>query len=569
MDIKIEVNNKLIIAEKGESILNALNRNGIKVPTICNMKDFTPTGACRMCVVEVEGKEKLIPSCSHPVEEWMKIKTHSPRVIAARRTIIELLLADHPDDCLYCERNGNCELQTLAEDFHIRERKLSGKKKDTNLDKSSPGIIRNPSKCILCGRCVRICEEKQHIATFDFAYRGIKTCIATTLETPLHQSNCINCGQCVVYCPTGALTENSSLYELENLLYKPEKKYVIQYSAATASSINEEFGLKAGKYAGGYLNIAFKKMGFDHVIDTTLGADIVTEELANNIVKNIKRKSIQTVYSSCCPSWVLYVEKRHPELIDSLSGLKSPQILSSIIQKKHIARQYNLKQEDVFTVSVMPCIAKKFESKRAELISDGHPSVDMVLTTRELFKLIKMNGIDIENIEPEPISAPFDKSSGSSKLISITGGTTEGLIRSVYYKLTKKEFNDKKIHTLRSSKNLKEYKLQIDKDAYVFVVINGFDNIEENLEKIKNYSNLVFVEVMACPGGCVGGGGQPKLENNDQLKNRSKPLYDLFEKDIIKSSFKNPNISYIKNDLAKKGDSFLYTTYNKENKTAN
>lgn len=561
MEIKLEVNNKVISANKGETILSALHRNGIKVPTICNMKEFTPTGACRMCIVEVEGKERLIPSCSHPVEEWMKIKTHSPRVISARRTIIELLLSNHPDDCLYCERNGNCELQNLAEDFNIRERRLVGTKNKFKIDKSSPGIVREPSKCILCGRCVRVCEEKQHVATFDFAYRGIETKIATTFEKPIIASNCINCGQCVAYCPTGALTENANLLELEEMLYHPDKELVIQYSVAVASTVNEEFGLRSGKYSGGYLNAAFKKMGFHHVIDTTLGADMVTEKLADKIIKNLKKKGGLPIYSSCCPSWVMFVEQQHPELIPHLSGIKSPQVLSSLIQKKHIASSKNLKPEDVFTVSVMPCIAKKYESKRIELTNDSIPAVDMVITTRELFRLVKMNGVDIENIDPEPLDAPFDKSSGAAKLISISGGTAEGLIRTLYYKLTKEAFTEKKLSVLRSSKHIKEYVLKVGEQEMVFVVINGFQDIEENLEYIKGIENLVFVEVMTCAGGCVGGGGQPKLENTDQLKQRSKPLYDLDERGIIKASYKNPNLKLALKDILNSDNKIIETTY--------
>ena len=565
METKIEVNNKVISALKGETILSALQRNGINVPTICNMKEFTPTGACRMCVVEVEGKEKLLPSCSHPVEEWMKIKTHSPRVIKARKTIIELLLADHPDDCLFCERNGSCELQKLAEDYQIRDRKLEGSKKKFIPDITSPAIVKDSSKCILCGRCVRICEEKQNVATFDFAYRGIDTRIATTYEDPINNSNCIQCGQCVVYCPTGALTENVNVSELENMLHISNKQLVIQYSVATATSINEEFGLKQGKYHGGYLNAAFRKIGFNHVIDTTMGADIVTEELSDLIAQRIKTKDKLPVYSSCCPSWILYVEDKHPELIPLLSGLKSPQVLSSIIQKKYIAEKKNLKEQDVFTVSVMPCIAKKYESKRSELQDEGVPAVDMVITTRELSRLIKMNGIEIDKIEQEIMEEPFNKSSGSSKLISISGGTTEGLIRSLYYKLTKKEFPESKISVLRSSKELKIYRTIIDKKEFAFAVINGFVNIEKNLDSLRNINNLVFVEVMACPGGCVGGGGQPLISNPEQIKHRSKPLYDMDEKDMIKTSYKNPNLSLVYGQILHSDKKILYTEFKARN----
>ena len=551
MDIKIEVNNKVIIAKKGETVLSALNRNGFKVPTLCNMKDFTPTGACRMCVVEVEGREKLVPSCSHLVEEWMKINTHSPRVLSARKTIIELLLADHPDDCLYCERNGTCELQKLAEDLHIRERKLAGKKKNLKIDKSSPGIIRDPSKCILCGRCVRVCEEKQTVAAFDFGYRGIKTKIATTFEKPLNYSNCIVCGQCVAVCPTGALTENVSLSELENMLQHPEKNFVVQYSPAIIPSLIEEFQLKTVRNPAGLLNATLRKLNFEAVIDTSLGADIVTEHIAGEIILRKNENNKLPVYSSCCPSWVLYAEQNHHDLIDQLAPVESPQIISGNILKSYINKEKKIDYNHIFTVSIMPCTAKKYECKRVELTEKGMPSVDMVITARELSRLIRMNGIDISNIEPETMNEPFDKSSGASKLISISGGTTEGLIRTLYYKLTKKEFEENKLSVLRGNKEVKEYQLTVGKDKYGFMVINGFQNIEKHLQEIKQRNDLHFVEVMACTGGCIGGGGQPRAVDIEIIKNRSKILYETDERELFRASYKSPGMKYIEENILK------------------
>ncbi|HYW96275.1 MAG TPA: 2Fe-2S iron-sulfur cluster-binding protein, partial [Bacteroidales bacterium] len=273
MVFNIEVNKRIIQARKGETILTALRRNGIQVPTLCNMKDFSPTGACRMCVVEVEGKESLIPSCSYPVEEWMKISTHTPRVLKARKTIVELLLSNHPDDCLYCERNGSCELQEMAEDLNIRERRIPGRKSKFKIDKSGLAIVRDPSKCILCGRCVRVCEEQQAVSTLDFTRRGSDLVIAASFNKPLNFSNCISCGQCVIICPTGALTERLQYAELDQVLYDHRKKVVAQYSPTVAVSVAEEFGLKTGRDINGLINAALRKVGFDHVYETSFGAD--------------------------------------------------------------------------------------------------------------------------------------------------------------------------------------------------------------------------------------------------------------------------------------------------------
>src|SRR5512133_1139670 len=354
MVFSIEVNNREITARKGETILSALQRSGIRVPTICSMKDFSPTGACRMCVVEVEGKNNLVPSCSYPVEEWMKIYTHSPRVIKARKTIVELLLSDHPDDCLYCERNGNCELQRLAEELSIRERRIPGSKTKYKLDKSSPSIIREPSKCILCGRCVRVCEEIQGISTLDFAHRGSNTSIATAFGKDLNFSSCIHCGQCVVICPTGALIERVEFPELEQQLHDPKKVVVVQYSPSVPVTLSEEFELKTGKDWPGILNALLRKIGFDLVLETAFGSDLNIMEVTGELITKIRNKETMPVLSSCCPGWVKHLEQSKPELIPLLSTTKSPQQLMGSLIKTRLSELNGWKPENIFSVAIMP-----------------------------------------------------------------------------------------------------------------------------------------------------------------------------------------------------------------------
>lgn len=387
MIFDIEVNNKIIKARKGETILSALNRNGIKVPTLCFMEDLLPTGACRICVVEVEGQDNLVPSCAQPVEEWMKIKTHSPKVIKARKTIVELLLSNHPDDCLYCERNGNCELQKLSIELNVLERRISGRKGNQKADRSGSSMVRDPKKCILCGRCVRVCEEIVGVTAIDFIKRGNHCEITTSFEKGINLSSCINCGQCIMVCPTGALYERDHLPEIVDSLNNPSKHVVIQYSPTISVSLAEEFGVKAGKDINGMLNAALRKIGFNKVFDCSFGADINTIEAANQLVDRIKTNQKLPMFSSCCPAWVKYAEQTHPELIPNLSTTKSPQQMMGALIKSYYAENHDIAPENIYTVAVMPCIAKKFEAQREEMTHKGITDVDAVLTTRELARL--------------------------------------------------------------------------------------------------------------------------------------------------------------------------------------
>ena len=569
MQFNIEVNNRIIEVRKGETILSALYRNGIKVPTLCNMKDLSPTGACRVCVVEVEGSENLVTSCSHPVEESMKIKTHSPRVVKARKTLVELLLSNHPDDCLYCERNGCCELQDLAIDLNIRERRISGKKSRHKLDLSSPSIVRDPAKCILCGRCVRVCDEVQSVSTLDFLNRGNKTIVGTAMARDLNFSSCINCGRCVMVCPTGALHEHSYMDEVLDSLNNPSLQVVVQYGPAVTVSLAEEFGIKAGKDINGVINAALRKIGFHHIFDTSFAADLAVMETVEEIMQKLETGEGFPIISSCCPAWVKYVEQFYPEAIPYLSTCKSPQQMLGSIIKSYFAPQQNINPNTIYSVAIMPCLAKKFEAQREEMTHKAISDVDVVLTTRELSRLIKLYGIDIQNIEPQAPDSPFGMRSSAGKLFGTSGGITEAILRTLNYRITGKELNSLKLQDLRSVSGIKEVSIKIGGKEFKVILANGLTGIEKLMEGIINKTiDAHFVEVMACPGGCVNGGGQPFKSGEKDIKTRIRSLYEIDEVDTLKASHKNPLITelyekFLEKPGSDKAKQQLHTCYTK------
>lgn len=569
MQFNIEVNNRIIEVRKGETILMALYRNGIKVPTLCNMKDLSPTGACRVCVVEVEGKENLVTSCSYPVEESMKIKTHSPRVVKARKTLVELLLSNHPDDCLYCERNGCCELQDLAIDLNIRERRISGKKSRHKLDLSSPSIVRDPAKCILCGRCVRVCDEIQSVSTLEFLNRGNKTLIGTTMARELNFSSCINCGRCVMVCPTGALHEHSYMDEVLDSLNNPSLNVIAQYGPAVTVSLAEEFGIKAGKDINGVINAALRKIGFSHIFDTAFAADLAVMETVEEIIQKLETGEGFPIISSCCPAWVKYAEQFNPEILPFISTCKSPQQMLGSIIKSYFAPEQKINPNSIYSVAIMPCLAKKFEAQREEMTHKAISDVDVVLTTRELSRLIKLYGIDIQNIEPQSADSPFSMRSSAGKLFGTSGGTTEAILRTLHFKLTGKELNSLKLQDLRSVSGIKEISVKVGGKEFKVVLVNGLTGIEKLVEGILNKTiDAHFIEVMACPGGCVNGGGQPFKSGEKDIKARIRSLYEIDETDSLKAPHKNQFISelyekFLEKPGSDKAKQQLHTCYAK------
>jgi hydrogenase, Fe-only len=540
MNFNIEVNGKEIIARRGDTILDALRQNGINVPTLCSMKGFTPTGACRICVVEVEGKEGLVPSCSYPVEEWMKIKTHTPRVIRARKTIVELLLSNHPDDCLYCERNGSCELQDLAVEMNIRERRISGRKRKQKLDQSSPSIVRDPAKCILCGRCVRTCDEVMQVSTLELMNRGSKSIVSTALNKDINFSSCIFCGQCIMVCPTGALHEKSNLDDVLNALNDPTQAVAVQLAPSVSVSVSEELGFKQGRDINGVLIATLRKIGFQYVFETSFGADVASMEVANELQTRIDDDDSIPLLSSCCAAWVKYLEQFYPALLPLLSKVKSPQQVLGAIIKEHWAQVAGLNSQKLFSVAIMPCTAKKFEAQREEMTHKGISDVDAVLTTRELLKLIKLYGIDLQNIDPQISDGPFSIRSSAGKLFATSGGLAESVVRTLHYNLTGKDLKNIKIAQFRNVQGFKKFDIMIGEKVVKVGIANGMRGAVTMLEEIASgSSNLQFVEVMACEGGCLQGGGQPRVSDEREKKLKLKTIYELDENEVIQLPYKN------------------------------
>ncbi|MGB8491787.1 MAG: [Fe-Fe] hydrogenase large subunit C-terminal domain-containing protein [Bacteroidales bacterium] len=564
----IQANNKKIKAEKGETILSALNRNGIIIPTLCRMKDFTPTGACRVCVVEVEGRERLVTACSQPVEEWMKIKTHSPRVITARKTIVELLLANHPDDCLYCDRNLRCELQRLAEELNIRERRIKGKKIRPRLDQSGPAIVRELSKCILCGRCVRVCEEVVTATSLDFINRGKQTHIGTAMDRDINFSSCIQCGQCVLVCPTGALHEKLSVNEVQEYLDRHDIIKAIQYSPLVPVGIAEELGIKYTKDFDRSLNTVLRKIGFDKVFTTGAGTDICIKELAATLAGNLQKKDAGPLYISACPAWVKYAGQFKAGLLPRLSVVKSPQQITGVLIKTVVAGQLGVQPEQIFSVSVTPCMAMKYEALRDGMMRKGISDVDSVMTVRELVRLIRLFGIDISNTDRENADEPMAGRSSSAVLAEVSGGFSEGVIKQLVYENTGKEIDRQVFKKLRGSGTFRESVIKAVDTGIRIAVVDGLAGLEKLEAAEAAGTRFDLVEVMACRGGCIHGGGMPFTGSREELKNRTRGAYQSDETEAISLPCKSPSLinlyeKHLKGMREEKGEDIFYTHFEK------
>lgn len=568
---EIEVNNQKIEARPGETILAALNRAGIKVPTLCHMDNLTPTGACRLCVVEVEGCPHLVPSCSHPVEPGMKIKTNSGRAVRARTTILELLLSNHPDDCLYCARNGNCQLQKLSEEYGIRDRRYSERRRfDVRLDISSPALVREKEKCILCGKCVRVCEEVQGVAAIDFINRGSETIVGPAFNQSINVSSCVTCGQCVMVCPTGALREGRAYKDVVDALNDPEKFVIVQYAPSISVTLADVLNLRQNVDVNGLLVTALRRIGFDKVFDTSFAADLTVMEEASELVRRINSNQPLPMMSSCSPGWVKFVEQFYPELMGNLSTCKSPQQMFGAILKSRFADSIGVKPRNIFSVSVMPCTAKKFEARRPEMGRDNIHDVDAVLTTRELGRLISMYGIDFGVLPPDQADSPFSTRATSGKLFGVSGGMTEATLRTTHFLLTGKEMRNLRMESLRGSENIKEIKLKVGGMRLGAAVVNGLGNARKLLDKVKRGErpDLHFIEVMTCPGGCVAGGGQPIGTDAESIRTRGKALHAIDQIEPLRVSHMNPDVLKLYSDflgepLSEKCQKLLHTKFMK------
>lgn len=567
--MKLTVNGKELEAKSGETILTLLKREGIKVPTLCHMEDMLPSGACRLCVVEVEGAPGLVPSCSFPAAEGMKIHTNSPRVINARKTIIELLLGSHPDDCLYCAKQPSCDLSRLSREYGVTKRKFPVITRRRNLDVSSPSIVRDPEKCILCGKCVRVCEEVQGVACIDFIKRGSNTFIGCAFDSSLNVSSCINCGQCINVCPTGALMEKSSIQEVMDAL-SSGKHVVVQHAPAVSVSIAEDFGLPAGTDACGVMTAALRKMGFKAVFDTSFSADLTIMEEASELVERVKTGGVLPMMTSCSPGWIKFVETFYPEMIGNLSTCKSPQQMLGAMIKTYYAKNKGLKPAEIVSVSVMPCTAKKFEVDRPEMGRAGVPDMDFVLTTRELVRMIKLYGMDLKAMDPQEPDVPFGERTTAGKLFGATGGVMEAALRTAHFMLTGKELGVVKFEAIRGMAGIKEAKVKIGDLEVGVAVVSGLGNARKLVEQIKSgeRKDLHFIEVMTCPGGCINGGGQPFARNKAAIAERMRALYTIDSTEKIRTSHSNKAVQqlykeFLGKPLGEKSHHLLHTKYTK------
>ena len=564
--IEMQVDGRAVEAKEGETILSALKREGIHVPTLCYMEGLLPSGACRMCVVELEGAPTFVPACSYPVAAGMKIQTRSPKVLDARRTIVELLLSNHPDDCLYCARSGKCDLQELSQSMGIRQRLYRGKRNEQEKDVAGP-IVRDPEKCILCGRCVRICEEVQGIGAIDFVNRGCKAYIGTAFDQGLNVSTCINCGQCIVACPTGALAEHSYLDEVVAALGDPQKVVVVQHAPSVSVSLAEEFGMEPGQDVDGKMVAALRRIGFSRVFDTSFTADLTIMEEASELAHRIAHGGALPMFTSCSPGWIKFVEQSYPEFIPNLSSCKSPQQMMGAVIKSYFAQRESVDPAKIVSVSIMPCTAKKFESTRPEMAPGHVPDVDYVLTTRELGQLLRMFGIDLLAMTPQAADTPFGERSTAGKIFGASGGVMEAAIRTAHYLLTGQELAKPDIQPLRGMKGAKELRAKIGELEVGAAVVSGLGNARKLLDEIRaGRKDLHFIEVMTCPGGCINGGGQPIGADPNAARARMQALYKIDQSEKLRVSHKNPYITRLYNEflgkpLGEKSHSLLHTHY--------
>lgn len=570
--VELTINKIKVNAEEGMTILDAAKTAGIAVPTLCNMKNLFPTGACRICSVEVEGQKGLIPSCAYPVSDGMVVETNSPRVRRARKTIVELLVENHPQDCLICVRNKNCELQDLAAQYGLREHRYAGESKEHAIDISSPSMERDPAKCILCGRCVRVCNEIQQVGAIDFTKRGFQSIVTTPYNKGLNISDCILCGQCILVCPTAALREKSHMKEIVNALGNKKKFAVVQIAPAVRASLGEEYNMPLGTDVTGKLVTGLKRLGFKKVFDTNFAADLTIMEETTELVNRVKNNKPLPMFTSCCPGWVKYIEHRKPELLDHVSTCKSPHEMEGAVLKTYYAKKMGLDPKDIYVVSIMPCTVKKFESSRPELSEERMPDVDAVLTTRELVRYFNTAGLDFCDLPETQFDNPLGESTGAAVIFGTTGGVMEAAIRTAYNMLTGNELEKLEFEQIRGFDGIKELTINIKGMDLNFAVVNGIGNVAKVLEEVENgTSKYHFVEVMACPGGCINGGGQPIHQKPEKVIKRVKALYEIDSKMMHRKSHENESVKNLYKEFfgepnSHKSHDILHTNYKSRKK---
>ena len=546
-NINVKINGRDVSAPAGSTILEAAHLAGIKIPTLCFLKEINEIGACRICVVEVKGARTLVASCVHPISEGMEIWTNTPKVLASRRRTLQLILSNHDGKCLSCVRSGNCELRQLALELGVAdEAYFDGVKNEYELDYSAVHMIRDNNKCILCRRCVAVCEKVQGVGVIGANNRGFATSIGSAFEMGLGETSCVSCGQCIAVCPTGALTEKDYTDEILEAIADPTKHVVVQTAPAVRAALGEEFGLPIGTDVEGKMAAALRRIGFDKVFDTNFSADLTIMEEAHEFLDRVKNGGVLPLITSCSPGWIKYCEHYFPDMTENLSSCKSPQQMFGAITKTYYAQKMGLDPKDIVCVSVMPCTAKKFEIGRDNQNAAGVPDVDIAITTRELARLIKRCGLNFNYLPDEGFDDPLGESTGAAVIFGATGGVMEAALRTAVEVLTGEELQKLDFEEVRGTAGIKEATYSVTGLDVKVAVASGLNNARELLEKVKSgEAEYHFIEIMGCPGGCVNGGGQPQVPADvrnfvDVKALRAKVLYNNDAKQTVRKSHENP-----------------------------